>query len=118
MPDSPRVLIALCTYNERQNVEQLIPLLRAAVPDADLLFVDDTRPMWTGQYIRQIGRLRPRACCCSTREERGVGVAVGPGSRSRSSRGMTCWLIWTLTSLHPPAVIPQLVKALRRTPMS
>jgi glycosyltransferase involved in cell wall biosynthesis len=39
-----RVLVVIPTYNERDNLLIAIERLRAAVPDADLLVVDDGSP--------------------------------------------------------------------------
>ena len=111
MSDSPRVLIALCTYNERQNVEQLIPLLRAAVPDADLLFVDDNSPDGTGQYIREIGASDPRVLLLHREKKEGLGVAVRAGFTFAVEQEYDLLVNLDADFSHPPAVIPQLVKA-------
>lgn len=111
MPDSPRVLIALCTYNERQNVEQLIPLLRAAVPDADLLFVDDNSPDGTGQYIREIGASDPRVLLLHREKKEGLGVAVRAGFTFAVEQGYDLLVNLDADFSHAPSVIPQLVAA-------
>ena len=36
------------TYNERQNLESITGRVRAALPEADLLIVDDSSPDGTG----------------------------------------------------------------------
>jgi dolichol-phosphate mannosyltransferase len=46
-PDSvsgPKLLITLCTYNERENIERLVPELHEVAPDADILIIDDNSP--------------------------------------------------------------------------
>lgn len=43
------VLIVIPTYNERENLETLVRLVRASVPRADLLIVDDGSPDGTGE---------------------------------------------------------------------
>ena len=40
-PDSPRVLVTLCTYNERENIEPLIAAIHHQAPQVDVLVVDD-----------------------------------------------------------------------------
>ena len=44
-----RVAVIVPTYNERANLEQIASRLRTAVPDADLLIVDDNSPDGTGE---------------------------------------------------------------------
>ena len=46
-----RLLITLCTYNEEQNIRLLIPELRAVVPGADILVIDDNSPDGTGAVV-------------------------------------------------------------------
>ena len=46
------MLVVVPTYNERENVEPLLPAVRAAVPDADVLVVDDNSPDGTGDARR------------------------------------------------------------------
>ena len=45
---APRLLITLCTYNERENIERLLPELHEVAPDADILIIDDNSPDGTG----------------------------------------------------------------------
>lgn len=111
MSDTPRVLIALCTYNERQNVEQLIPLLRAAVPEADLLFVDDNSPDGTGHYIREVGRTDQRVLLLHREKKEGLGVAVRAGFAFAVEQGYELLVNMDADFSHPPAVIPQLIEA-------
>ena len=40
-----RLLITVCTYNEKENILQLVLELRAVAPDADILVIDDNSPM-------------------------------------------------------------------------
>ena len=45
-PESPssRLVVTVCTYNERENIARLIPLILEALPQADVLVVDDSSP--------------------------------------------------------------------------
>ncbi|HSG69451.1 MAG TPA: glycosyltransferase, partial [Planctomycetaceae bacterium] len=51
-PDSGKLLILLCTYNERDNLERLIPAIFDQAPTAELLVVDDGSPDGTSQLVR------------------------------------------------------------------
>ena len=44
-----RLLITLCTYNERENLERLIPEIFQFAPDAEILVIDDNSPDGTGE---------------------------------------------------------------------
>lgn len=108
---TPRLLIALCTYNERQNVELLIPQLRAAVPDADLLFVDDNSPDGTGRYISEIAATDPRVKLLHREKKEGLGVAIRTGFTYAVEQGYDLLVNMDADFSHPSAVIPALLAA-------
>ena len=111
---TPRILIALCTYNERENVELLIPLLRAAVPDADLLFVDDNSPDGTGRYITQVSAIDPRVKLLHREKKEGLGLAIRAGFSFAVEQGYDLLVNMDADFSHPAAVIPQLIEAAQR----
>ncbi len=45
---TPRTLIVIPTYNEREGVAAIVQAVRASVPDASILIVDDASPDGTG----------------------------------------------------------------------
>ena len=47
---TPRVLVALATYNEIKNLPSLVDAIHSVLPDAELLIVDDNSPDGTGQW--------------------------------------------------------------------
>lgn len=51
---SKRLLVSLCTYNERQNLPNLIPTIQRYTPEADIVVIDDNSPDGTGQYVDEI----------------------------------------------------------------
>ena len=53
------MLIVVPTYNERDNLDQLFEGIRAHVPGASILIVDDGSPDGTGEYATALGNLRP-----------------------------------------------------------
>ena len=53
---APRLLITLCTYNERENIERLLPELHDVAPDADILIIDDNSPDGTGSLADALAR--------------------------------------------------------------
>jgi len=108
---TPRILIALCTYNERQNVEQLIPQLRAAVPEADLLFVDDNSPDGTGCYITEIADVDPQVKLLHREKKEGLGLAIRAGFQYAVEQGYELLVNMDADFSHPASVIPLLIEA-------
>jgi dolichol-phosphate mannosyltransferase len=74
-----RVLIVMPTYNERQNLEIVAGRIREAVPDADLLVVDDNSPDGTGDLADKLAEVDPRVQVMHRREKAGLGRAYVAG---------------------------------------
>ncbi len=112
---APRVLLALCTYNERENLPLLIPALRAAVPDADILFVDDNSPDGTGDYVRQIHSTDPQVQLLHREKKEGLGVAVRAAIRHAIDQRYDYLVNLDADFSHPAAMIPTLLAAMAST---
>ena len=54
----PRILVTLCTYNERDNIALLVPQIRQVLPEADVLVIDDNSPDGTGRVADELGGCR------------------------------------------------------------
>ena len=59
-PPIGTVAVIVPTYNERENLEPVAARVRAAVPDADLLIVDDNSPDGTGEIADKLAAADPR----------------------------------------------------------
>jgi dolichol-phosphate mannosyltransferase len=57
---SPRVLVALATYNEINNLPSLVDEICRILPDAQLLIIDDNSPDGTGRWCDERARTEPR----------------------------------------------------------
>jgi len=111
--DPPEILasIILPTYNEKGNVEKLIPALKAVLPwPIEFIVVDDNSPDGTADAVRgimgDIGNVR----LIVRTEERGLVSAIQRGideSRGRIVVWMDCDF-----SL-PPATVPELIAKVR-----
>jgi dolichol-phosphate mannosyltransferase len=73
---SPRILVGVCTYNEAGNVVEMIQRLRASLPDADILIVDDDSPDGTSDLVRQIAQRDERVMLKVRTNQRGLGGAI------------------------------------------
>lgn len=77
-----KVLVVIPTYNEALNLPHLVPRLRAAVPDADILVVDDGSPDGTADVARSLG-----VGVLVRSSKAGRGGAVMAGLRDGLARG-------------------------------
>lgn len=74
-----RALIVVPTYNERDNVEGVVDALLAALPEADLLFVDDNSPDGTGEALDRLAEKEPRVNVLHRAGKLGLGTAYVDG---------------------------------------
>ena len=70
-----RSLIAIPTYNERENIGELIQQIFAQVPTTDLLIIDDNSPDGTGQLVDELAARDPRIHVLHRAGKLGLGTA-------------------------------------------
>lgn len=103
-------LITLCTYNERENIADLIPELQAVAPDATILIIDDNSPDDTGALADQLSAADPRVQVLHRSGKQGLGTAILAGFRYAISNGFEFVVNLDADFSHPPKYIPQLLE--------
>src|SRR6516225_7975917 len=76
MNEAERLLVTLCTYNERDNLLTLIPEIWQYVPEAEILIVDDNSPDGTGQLADEWAARDPRLHVVHRSGKLGLGTAT------------------------------------------
>jgi dolichol-phosphate mannosyltransferase len=79
MPE--RALIIIPTFNERQNLPQIVPAVLLQDPRIDVLVVDDNSPDGTGQLADQMAGKDPRVHVLHREAKEGLGRAYIAGFR-------------------------------------
>lgn len=74
-------LIIVPTYNERENVRDIATRLLAALPEADVLFVDDNSPDGTGAILDELAQRDSRLHVLHRAGKLGLGTAYLEGFR-------------------------------------
>jgi dolichol-phosphate mannosyltransferase len=72
-------LVIIPTYNELENVKLLIPELLKLKSDFDILFVDDSSPDGTGEYLMTVSVSNHRINLLSRSKKEGLGKAYIAG---------------------------------------
>jgi len=84
---SPKVIVVLPTYNERENISRIVPALFALnILNLHLLVVDDNSPDGTGQVVQELARSDAYAGKLNRlhrAEKRGLGRPTSPASNGR-----------------------------------
>lgn len=111
----PRLVIMIPTYNERENIGELIngilSLSTGCTPA--ILVVDDDSPDGTAAVVTEIGRHDPRVHCHVRRKERGRGLAGIEGFRRSLELGADFIIEMDGDGSHQPAFIPALLEGAR-----
>ncbi|WP_146446152.1 polyprenol monophosphomannose synthase [Botrimarina colliarenosi] len=107
-----RTLVAVATYNERENLPSLIDAIEAALPEADLLVIDDNSPDGTGKWADERAAIDPRVRVLHRSGKLGLGTATFAAMRLAIAEGYD--LICTLDAdwSHPPEKLPELLALL------
>ncbi|HLI38670.1 MAG TPA: polyprenol monophosphomannose synthase [Streptosporangiaceae bacterium] len=113
-PNSPfeRVVVVMPTYQERQNLETVAGRLRAAVPGADLLIVDDNSPDGTGDLADKLAEADPHVYVMHRTGKAGLGPAYIAGFRWALERGYDAVVEMDADGSHQPEQLPRLLTAL------
>ena len=71
-----RSLVAVCTFNEAENIELMVSGLRQALPNADVIVVDDNSPDGTAKLVKEMARKDSSVRVFVRENERGLGSAI------------------------------------------
>ncbi len=109
-----RLLVTLCTYNERDNIARLVPEVLRHAPHADVLVVDDNSPDGTGRLVDDLAAQDPRIRALHRPGKQGLGTATVAAFRYGIEHGYDLLLNMDADFSHPPEVIPALLAAAAR----
>ena len=109
---SARILVTICTYNERVNIVTLVPEVRQQLPECDVLVVDDSSPDGTADCVRTLAQQDPKVDLLMRTQKAGLGAATLHGFAEGIRRNYD-WIInmdadWS----HPPQVLPAMKQAM------
>ena len=111
---SERVLIVVPTYNERDNVADVVTRFLAALPGGELLFVDDNSPDGTGTVLDQIAAREPRVHVLHRPGKLGLGTAYLDGFRWGLARAYDVLIEMDADFSHDPRYLPDMMALARR----
>ena len=106
------------TYNERQNLEPVAGRVRMALPEADLLVVDDNSPDGSGDIADKLAEADPHVQVMHRTEKAGLGKAYIAGFGWALERGYDVIIEMDADGSHQPEHLPSLVGALTRADLA
>lgn len=113
MPDNgQRGLVIIPTYNERENLPRLIPLVLEQDPCLEVLVIDDASPDGTGDVADAIAAGDPRVHVLHRSGKLGLGTAYIAGFRWGLERHYSWLFEMDADFSHDPSHLPAFLNAL------
>jgi dolichol-phosphate mannosyltransferase len=109
-----RVLVITPTYDERLSLPGTLARLRAAVPDADVLVVDDASPDGTGDLADEVAARDAAVRVLHRPGKQGLGAAYRAGFRWGLAEGYDVLVEMDADGSHQPEQLPRLLERLER----
>lgn len=100
------------TYDEAENIREVLERTRAAVPDAEVLVVDDGSPDGTADLAEEIGRELGRVEVLRRAGKAGLGSAYRAGFARGLADGVDVLVEMDADLSHDPAALPDLLAAI------
>jgi dolichol-phosphate mannosyltransferase len=114
-----RALVITPTYNERENIEDVIRSLFHSAPDGvDLLVVDDGSPDGTAEIVKERVAVDERVHLVQRAGKQGLGTAYMMGFRWAIDRGYDTVVEMDADLSHDPADVPRLIGALENAELA
>ena len=105
-------VVVIPTYNERENLPLIVERLRRAVPDADVLIVDDNSPDGTGILADGLAATDDSVHVLHRTSKAGLGAAYLAGFAEALRRGYGVVVEMDADGSHQPEQLPALLTAL------
>ena len=107
-----RPLIIIPTYNERDNIQKLIPLLMELDLSLSILVVDDNSPDGTGKLVNDMSEQNDRIQVLHRPRKLGLGSAYIAGFKHAIQQDVDCIFEMDADFSHDPNMIPEFLEKL------
>ncbi|QNV36897.1 polyprenol monophosphomannose synthase [Rothia terrae] len=107
-----RVLTVIPTYNEKDNLPVVVSRLRAAVPDSDILVVDDSSPDGTGELADSMAAEDSAIHVLHRKVKDGLGGAYLAGFDWGLTNNYEVLVEMDADCSHQPEQLPLLIEAI------
>lgn len=105
----PKISVILPTYNERENIRDLVMAIENLIKNPlEIIVVDDNSPDGTWKVVEELSEKDSCVKLIRRMKERGVATAIANGT-SASTGGIVIWMDTDFS--HPPKLLPKMIKA-------
>jgi dolichol-phosphate mannosyltransferase len=102
------------TFNEAENIDEVLHRVRRAVPHADILVIDDGSPDGTAEIAEAVGAEIGRVDVLRRGAKSGLGSAYRAGFRTGLAEGYDVMVEIDADLSHDPDALPALVDEVAR----
>lgn len=106
----PQALVIIPTYNERENIELVVPRALAADPRVEVLVVDDSSPDGTADLVERMAAHNERVHLLRRPGKQGLGAAYLAGFEWAVRRDYRLVLEMDADLSHDPEHIPDFLE--------
>jgi apolipoprotein N-acyltransferase len=111
LPEDPRALVVLPTYDERATVEQVLDGVLSLPHRIDVLVVDDGSPDGTGEVVRERAAADARVRLVQRDRKSGLASAYAVGFERAIAEGYDLVVEMDADLSHRPEELPRLLEA-------
>lgn len=104
-----RTVVVIPTYNERENIQRIVPQVLAATA-CDVVVVDDESPDGTAAVVETMAATDPRVHIVNHRPKMGIGPAYKAGFQRALELGADFVVQMDADLSHPPEMLPRFVE--------
>ncbi len=109
----PRLLVSLATYNEADNLRDLVAEIHQFAPHATVLVIDDNSPDGTGDIADDLKASNPRVDVIHRPGKLGLGTAILAAMTYAIENGYDLFLNMDADGSHPPRFIPAILEGMK-----
>jgi dolichol-phosphate mannosyltransferase len=106
-----RALVIVPTYNEAENVRELVPAILSQGPEFEVLIVDDNSSDGTGSIVEEMSHTEPRLHVMHRPGKMGLGTAYVDGFRYALQHDYDFVFEMDADFSHDPNSLPDFLKA-------
>jgi len=108
-----KTLVIIPTYNERENIERIVPLVIEKDPSIHVLIVDDNSPDGTGQIADSMSKENDRLFVIHRPNKSGLGTAYVTGFKFALQRSYDYIFEMDSDFSHDPKYIPHFLESIK-----
>ena len=116
--DNSKTLVIIPTYNEKENIENIISRLKLVIPKIHILVADDNSPDRTGDIADALASQDPTIFVLHRKGKEGLGAAYLAGFDWALSRDYEVIVEMDADGSHQPEFLPTILSNLEKADIS